>query len=109
MRVLALISYIVISIYIGYCGNDAVYFLGAQIGEVILFGLIIDLLDSTTLRDKRICKALASGAFILSTFELIDEVRGINTAPNVNDFVGLLLGLSSIIYLLIQWKILKKN
>lgn len=101
MRIVALILFLIIGIYIGYCGNDAVYFLGAQICEVILLGLIISLSSSTL-------KAIASGGFILSTFELIDEVRGINAQPNVNDFIGLIMGLSSILYLLIQWRILKK-
>lgn len=104
MRIVALILFLIIGIYIGYCGNDAVYFLGAQICEVILLGLVISLTNS----EQRILKAIASGGFILSTFELIDEVRGINAQPNVNDFIGLIMGLSSILYLLIQWRILKK-
>lgn len=97
MRLVTLISYLIISLYIGLFASDRLYFIGEQLTHVLLLSLIVTLLN------KGITKAVASGALMLVSFELIDELLDNNTIPYLNDYISYLLAVIVTIHLSLKW------
>lgn len=97
MRITILISYLIISLYIGLFANDRLYFIGEQLTHVLLLSLIVTLLN------KGITKAIASGALMLVSFEFIDEILGNNTISYLNDYISYLLAIIVTIHLSLKW------
>lgn len=94
-----LITYVIISLYIGYFANDRLYYIGDQICECLLVtALVINLPVRTFTRH------FAEAILVLCVFELIDELLNRNTEVFWNDYVGVIL---AAIYLL--WRTLQKK
>jgi hypothetical protein len=103
MKLLALIAYLMIGLYIGFYASDRLYFIGEQLMNVILMGLVVYLLPKST------AKALATGIFTMLFFEMVDEIAGRNTRYYFNDYISVLLALTITVYLSLKWNNLKKK
>lgn len=90
-----LILFWIVSLYSGYMVHDSeqFYVLNQFMGCLLLYALVL-----TTDKFDRI---FASVTLLLAFFELVDELRNINTELFIADII---IDLIAIIYLLVQWR-----
>lgn len=97
MTLILLIIYFAVSMYAGYFATDEQYFTLTQLNEcIILYCLLLNVTG--------LVRAIAAMFLLLAAFELLDDLRHINTQLFIGD---IFLNIIATSYLIIRWQKLK--